>query len=161
MPGSLQQISISLGGIPKHPISEAVVTPLGIEGDLHNNPSVHGGPNKALLWITSEGLGELAAAGFPLSAGALGENLTTQGVDRRILRTGQRWQIGRVVIELTRLRTPCQTISMYGPGIGEAVYDQDVEAGDASSPRWGLGGFYAAVVQPGPIHVGDSVALLD
>ena len=159
--GSLQQISVSQGGVPKLAIAEAVVTPLGIEGDLHNNPAIHGGPKKALLWITSEGLGELASEGFPLYAGALGENLTTQGIDRRMLRIGQRWKIGQIVIELTRLRIPCKTISVYGPGIGEAVYDQDVKAGDASSPRWALSGFYAAVVKPGHIRVGDPVALLE
>jgi MOSC domain-containing protein YiiM len=159
--GSVIQINTSRGGVPKLPVSEAVVTPLGIEGDLHNHPTIHGGPEKALLWITSEGLGELAAAGFPLYAGALGENLTTQGVDRRTLRIGQRWRIGEIVIKLTRIRTPCNTIAIYGRGIGEAVYDLDVKAGDALSPRWGLSGFYAAVLQPGPLRVGDAVALLD
>jgi MOSC domain-containing protein YiiM len=159
--GSVVQINISQGGVPKLPVAEARVTSLGIDGDLHNNPSIHGGPRKALLWITSEGLDELTTSGFPLYAGALGENLTTRGVDRHSLRIGQRWQIGRVVIELTRIRTPCKTISIYGPGIGEAVYDQDVKAGDAASPRWGLAGFYADVLEPGHIRTGDAVALLE
>jgi MOSC domain-containing protein YiiM len=159
--GSVQQISVSRGGVPKLPIAEAVVTPLGIDGDDHAHPQIHGGPKKALLWITSEGLAELTAAGFPVYAGALGENLTTKGIDRRTLRTGQRWQVGQVIIQLTRLRTPCQTISVYGTRIGEAVYDEVVHAGDASSPRWALGGFYAAVEQPGRIRVGDAVALLE
>jgi MOSC domain-containing protein YiiM len=159
--GSVVQINTSRGGVPKLPVAEALVTPLGIEGDLHNNPTIHGGPQKALLWITSEGLDELIASGFPLYAGALGENLTTKGIDRRTLRIGQRWKIGEVAIRLTRLRTPCNTIAVYGRGIGDAVYDLDVKAGDASSPRWGLSGFYAAVMQPGSIRVGDAVALLD
>jgi MOSC domain-containing protein YiiM len=159
--GSLQQISISRGGVPKLPIAEAVITRLGIEGDDHAHPQIHGGPKKALLWITSEGLAELIAAGFPVYAGALGENLTTKGIERRTLRTGQRWQIGQAIIQLTRLRTPCQTISVYGTQIGEAVYDEEVHAGDTSSPRWALGGFYAAVEQPGQIRVGDAVALLE
>lgn len=159
--GTVVQINTSRGGVPKRAVPEAVVTPLGLDGDLHNNPTIHGGPQKALLWITSEGLGELAASGFPLYAGALGENITTQGVDRRMLRVGQRWRIGEIVINLTRVRTPCSTIAVYGRGIGEAVYDLDVKAGDASSPRWGLSGFYAAVEKPGSIRVGDAVALLD
>jgi MOSC domain-containing protein YiiM len=159
--GSLQQISISAGGVPKLAVAEALVTSLGIDGDLHNNPSIHGGPAKALLWITSEGLDELSASGFPVSSGALGENLTTQGVDRRHLRLGQQWQIGEVVIELTRIRIPCSTISIYGTGIGAAIYDRDVKAGDPASPRWGLSGFYAAVVRPGHIRVGDAIALLE
>ena len=159
--GSILQINVSKGGVPKLPTAEALVTPLGIEGDLHAHPEIHGGPKKALLWITSEGIAELTAAGYPLYPGALGENITTRGVDRRTLRIGQRWRIGEVVVELTRIRVPCRTIDVYGPGIGSAVYDQDVKAGDPSSPRWGLSGFYAAVVEPGRIRLGDPVASLD
>ncbi|HEY4361569.1 MAG TPA: MOSC domain-containing protein [Bryobacteraceae bacterium] len=161
MSGSVVQLNMSQGGIPKLPVAEAVATTLGLDGDLHNNPTIHGGPKKALLWITSEGIDELRAAGFPLYAGALGENLTTRGVDRRLWRTGQLWRIGEVVIELTRMRTPCKTITVYGAAIGEAVYDPEVKAGDPSSLRWGLSGFYASVVQPGTVRVGDAVALLD
>jgi MOSC domain-containing protein YiiM len=159
--GSILQINISKGGVPKLPIPEAVVTPLGIEGDDHTHPEVHGGPQKALLWICEEAIEELKAQGYPLYPGALGENLTTRGVDRRELRIGQRWRIGGIEIELTQLRAPCQTIQVYGHDIAKAVYDQSVQAGDWSSPRWGLGGFYASVVQPGFIRVGDRVALLD
>jgi len=113
------------------------------------------------LWITAEGIDELRRAGFPLYAGALGENVTTRGIDRRSWRAGQRWRMGGIIIELTKMRAPCQTIQVYGRELPFAVYDQDVKAGDPSSPRWGLSGFYAAVLQPGSIRVGDEVALLD
>ena len=158
MPASILQINVSLGGVPKRPVADAVITPLGIEGDLHAHPAIHGGPVKALLLITSEGIDELKSMGYPLFYGALGENLTTSGLDRRSLRIGQRWRIGEVVVELTQLRTPCSTIAVYGAGIGEAVYDQQVRVGDASSPRWGLSGFYASVTRPGIISAGDPVA---
>ena len=141
--------------MPKLPIAEASVTPLGIEGDLHAHPQIHGGPLKALLLITAEGIEELKAAGFPLYFGALGENITTSGLDRLVMRPGQRWRIGEVVVELTRLRVPCKTIQVYGAGIGAAIYD-----GDASSPRWGLSGFYASIVQPGQIRIGDPIVLI-
>ena len=156
--GTILQINISQGGVPKLPIQEVFVTTLGIEGDRHNNPLIHGGRKKALLWITSEGIEELSRAGFPLYPGALGENITTLGVDRRDLRLGQRWRVGEAVIELTRIRTPCNTITAYGEHIGKAVYDQEVKAGNASSPRWGLSGFYAAVLKPGLLRPGDVVA---
>ena len=155
------QVDISKGGVPKLPIAEAWVTRLGIEGDGHAHPEVHGGPEQALLWICEESIEELKTLGYPLYAGALGENLTTRGVDRRSLRLGQRWRAGGVVMELTKLREPCQTIQVYGPNIGHAVYDQEVRSGDWTSPRWGLGGFYASVVQPGLIRAGDSLAFLD
>jgi MOSC domain-containing protein YiiM len=155
------QINISKGGVPKLPLAEARVTRLGIEGDLHAHAEIHGGPNKALLWICEEAIDELKTLGYPLFAGALGENLTTRGVDRRLLRIGQRWRAGGVVMELTKVREPCQTIQVYGRDIGQAVYDQNIKSGDWSSPRWGLSGFYAAVVQPGPIRAGDSLVLID
>jgi MOSC domain-containing protein YiiM len=157
----IAQVNISNGGVPKRPIAEAHVTPLGIEGDRHAHPEIHGGPGKALLWICEEAIEELKALGYPLYAGALGENLTTRGVDRRGLRIGQRWRAGGVVLELTKVREPCTTIQVYGQNIGAAVYDQSVKSGDWSSPRWGLSGFYASVVEPGPIRAGDSLMLLD
>jgi MOSC domain-containing protein YiiM len=158
--GSILQINVSHGGVPKRAIAEADVTPLGIAGDLHAHPEIHGGPQRALLLITAEGIDELVACGFPLSYGALGENLTTQGIDRRTLRAGQRYRVGQAVIELTRPRGPCATLNAY-PGIQNAIYDVAVKAGDPSSLLWGLSGFYASVVQPGTIRTGDPIRLLD
>ena len=160
MPASVLQINVSPGGIPKRPILRGVVTPLGLAGDGHAHPNIHGGPRKALLLITSEGLEELKAAGFPLYNGALGENITTQGLDRRDVRIGQRYRIGHVVIEIVKVRAPCETLNPYGPGIQKAVYDNDVKASDPSSTRWGLSGFYASIVQTGVIRPGDAITLL-
>ncbi len=157
---SLLQINVSRGGVPKRPIPEAEVTPLGIAGDLWAHPEIHGGPRQRLLLITSEGIDELIALGFPLFYGALGENLTTRGLDRRALRIGQQWRIGEVVIEFTKIRAPCDTLSVYGPGIQQAIYDPQIKAGDPSSSRWGLSGFYAPVIQPGVIRTGDPITLL-
>jgi MOSC domain-containing protein YiiM len=140
---------------------EAEVTPLGIAGDVQAHPEFHGGSEQAVLVITAEGIDELKAQGFPLFYGALGENLTTRGIDRRELRIGQRYRVGDVVIELTKLREPCNQLSVYGPGIQQALYDRQIQAGDAASPRWGLGGFYARVIRTGAIRVGAPIQLLD
>ncbi|HSP68833.1 MAG TPA: MOSC domain-containing protein [Bryobacteraceae bacterium] len=160
-PASVLQINISPGGVPKRPIPKGLVTPLGITGDGHNNPQVHGGPRKAVLLVTSEGIDELKEQGFPLYYGALGENLTTRGLDRRTVRVGQRYRIGDVLLEITKLRTPCENLNVYGPGIHKAVYDQEAKDGNPASPVWGLGGFYASVVQAGTIRPGDPIHLLD
>jgi len=161
MTGSIIQINVSPGGIPKRPIAEAEVTPEGVRGDAWAHPQIHGGRNQALLIITSEGIDELIAQGYPLYAGALGENLTTAGLDRRLMRIGQRYRAGDVVLELTKMRTPCVTLDVYGPSIKQAVYDAQVNAGDASSPRWGLGGFYARVLRSGFIRPKDIIDLVD
>jgi MOSC domain-containing protein YiiM len=158
---SIVQINISRGGVPKRAIPAGEVTALGIVGDEHAHPEVHGGLRQALLLATSEGIEELNALGFPLFAGALGENITTAGLDRRSLRAGQRYRVGAIIVELTKLRAPCDTLNVYGSGIQKAVYDAQAKADDPRSPRWGLAGFYASVVLAGTIRPGDPVALLD
>ncbi len=161
MTGSILQVNISRGGVPKRPIPEATVTPEGIAGDAWAHPQIHGGPNKAVLIITSEGIAELVAQGYQLYPGALGENLTTRGLDRRQMRVGQRYRAGETLLEITKLRSPCATIDVYGPAIKEAIYDLQVKAGDASSPHWGLGGFYARVLQSGMLRPHDIIVLVD
>jgi MOSC domain-containing protein YiiM len=161
MTGSIVQVSVSPGGIPKRPIAQAEVTPEGIRGDSWSHPQIHGGPAQAVLLITSEGIGELIAQGYPLYAGALGENFTVAGLDRREIRIGQRYRIGETLIELTKIRTPCSSLDVYGPSIKKAVYDRQVKAGDISSPRWGLSGFYARVLRGGVVRPRDIIQLVD
>jgi MOSC domain-containing protein YiiM len=134
------------------------VTRDGIVGDGWRHPHIHGGPGKAILVITAEGIEELAAQGFPVYPGALGENITTRGLDRRSFRLGQRYRMGEVVIELSEIRVPCGTLNVYGNGVQAAMYDALARAGDPASPRWGLSGFYASVVRAGVIRAGDAIS---
>ena len=160
MTGSILQINVSSGGVPKRAVAEAQVTTLGIEGDGHAHPEIHGGLDRAVLLVTSEGIEELTALGFPLTHGSLGENLTTRGIRRRDWRVGQRWRIGaEVVIEITKRRAPCKQLNIYGPGLQAAIYDALTEAGDPASPKWGLSGVYASVVTPGSVRPGDAIFL--
>jgi MOSC domain-containing protein YiiM len=157
--GSVVQIGISRGGIPKRSVTESVVTPLGLEGDVCAHPQIHGGPLQAVLLITAEAVEELIDRGYPLFFGALGENFTTRGLDRRALRPGQQYRVGGAVIQLTKPRAPCTTLDVYGATLQREIYDARVKAGDTASPRWGMSGFYASVVQPGPVAMGDAIDL--
>ena len=159
MTGSVVQINISRGGLPKRAVAETAITPLGLEGDACAHPEIHGGPNQALLLITAETVDDLIARGYPLFFGALGENLTTRGLDRHALRGGQRFRVGGAVIELTKVRAPCSTLDVYGQALQREIYDQEIKAGNSASPRWGMSGFYAAVIQPGTVRVGDAITL--
>jgi MOSC domain-containing protein YiiM len=159
--GSVVQINRSPGGLPKRPVPEALATSLGLEGDSVAHPHIHGGLRKALLLIASETIDALIARGFPLFYGALGENLTTRGLDWRQIRPGQRFRAGEAFIEITKVRQPCSSLDIYGPGIQNQIYDQAVKAGDPTSPVWGMSGFYAAVVQPGRIRTNDIIWLVD
>ena len=161
MQGHVVQINISNGGVPKYPIPEAMITSLGVEGDKHAHPQIHGGPMQRVLLITMEAIEELRIQGFPVEAGSLGENITTRGIDRRKLRIGQQFRIGQVVIELTKVRAPCKQLDVYGAEIHKAVYDKAAtKANDTSSPTWAISGFYASVVSPGAVRVGDPILLL-
>jgi MOSC domain-containing protein YiiM len=162
MAGVLKQISRSNGGVPKQAISGPVsVDASGVVGDRHNNPLVHGGPNKAVLLISAEFIEELAAKGYPVVYGSLGENLTISGLDPHSLRSGQRYSVGdEVIIELTKLRQPCLNLDVYGPSIKAELFDSQCESGDYRSPRWARGGFYARVLKPGFLIAGAPVVLL-
>jgi MOSC domain-containing protein YiiM len=146
--GTVLQVNVSPGGLPKRPVPEARLTPLGLEGDRHAHPDIHGGERKAVLLIPSEVTDDLIARGFPLFYGALGENLTTRGLDVRALRPAMRFQCGEALIELTVLRKPCLNLDVYGPELKRVI------AGDPP-----LGGFYASVVRPGLVRVDDIIAV--
>ncbi len=107
----------------------------------------------------------MIAQGYPLYPGALGENFTTTGLDRREIRLGDRFRAGQAVIEISKMRVPCATLNVFNgegrPPIQEVVFDKRVKAGDPSSPYWGLGGFYARVVRDGLIRSGDRISRLD
>jgi MOSC domain-containing protein YiiM len=149
----------SQGGIPKLAIPSAELTEAGIAGDKWRYP-FHGGRSKAILLVTAEGIDELVAQGFKLFPGAVGENLTTRGLDRRQLRLGQRFSVGDAAIELAQIRTPCATLDVYGTGIQAAMLDARAQAGDPESSRWGLSGFYASMVHKGTIRTGDAIRLM-
>ncbi len=159
MQGAIIQINISRGGVPKRAVPHGRITPLGLEGDLHSHPNIHGGPEKAILLIAAETVDELGQAGWPVFFGALGENLTTRGLDRRLLRIGQQLRAGTALLEISRVRVPCSTLDVYGPGIQKELYDAQVRVGDPSSPRWGRSGFYARVLEPGEVYVHDIISV--
>jgi MOSC domain-containing protein YiiM len=160
MQGTIVQINISPGGLPKHPVSGGFCTPLGIDGDQHAHPQIHGGPRRALLLIAAEVVEELQTAGYPVFFGAMGENLTTRGIDVRRLRIGDRLRAGGALIEITQPRGPCSALEIYGETLGRAIYDQQVQSLDHTSPRWGMSGFHASVVEAGPIGVSDIIAVV-
>lgn len=158
--GRIVQISVSLGGLPKRAVPQAMITPLGLEGDCWAHPAIHGGVERAVLLMQRETIDDLAAFGYPVFYGALGENLTTSGLDRRQWRAGQRVRAGAALLELSHVRIPCSALDVYGPSLKRQLFDEAVRAGDPASPRWGMSGFYARVIQPGMVRVDDSIEIL-
>ena len=159
--GTIIQVSIApAGGLPKRTVPEGFITPLGIEGDRQAHPGIHGGPYQAILIVAAEAVDDLCARGYPLFYGALGENLTTRGLAFRDIRIGDQLRAGGALLEITKPRGPCSALDIYGETLKFETYDPQVKARDHTSPRWGMSGFYAAVVQPGPVRAGDAIMVV-
>jgi MOSC domain-containing protein YiiM len=158
--GIIVSINVSQGGLPKLPIAEGFITPLGLEGDRQAHPEIHGGPRQAILLVSGEVIDDLVSRGYSVYPGALGENLTVRGLDFRQLRPGDQVRAGGVLLEITRPRGPCSQVYVYGRGLAAEIYDSRVKEGDYTSPRWGMSGLYAAVLSPGPVATGDIIAVV-
>src|SRR5437660_9217797 len=113
-----------------------LVAGLGVEGDAHQGATVkHRSrvardptvPNlRQVHLIHAELFDELREAGFTVSAGLMGENVTTRGVDLLGLPTGARLHLGATaVIEVTGLRNPCAQLDRILPGLLGATLARD------------------------------------
>src|SRR5215468_4329022 len=100
--GTIVQINTSRGGLPKRAVPGGFISEVGLKGDAHAHPGIHGGPRKAILLIAAEIVDDLIVRGYPLFYGALGENLTTRGIPVRELRIGDRLTAGGAMLEITQ-----------------------------------------------------------
>jgi MOSC domain-containing protein YiiM len=151
--GIIVQVSISRGGVPRLPVAEGVVTDLGIEGDGHDNPDVHGGPERALCLFAIERIEAMAAEGHPIAAGSTGENITTRGIDWDLVVPGSRLQLGAdVLVEITRYTTPCKTNARWFKGGDFNRMHQNLFPGFSR--------VYARVITAGVLRPGHEVELL-
>jgi MOSC domain-containing protein YiiM len=63
-----------------------------------------------------------------VAPGALGENITTQGIDLLALPAGTHLQLGETaLVEVTGLRNPCAQIEHFQPGLLAQVLGRDQE----------------------------------
>jgi MOSC domain-containing protein YiiM len=143
-----------------------LIAGLGVHGDAHHGVTVKhrsrvardpSQPNlRQVHLIHAELHDELAAPGFAVTAGQLGENITTRGVDLLALPTGTRLLLGgTAVIEITGLRNPCVQLDRFSPGLMAAVLGRDEHGGLIRKA-----GVMAVVVTGGMVRPGDSVRVL-
>lgn len=138
MSGTVQAVSCS----PTHTFAKSnqgsirLLTGRGVEGDAHLGETVKhrsrvardpSQPNlRQVHLIHAELHNELRVAGFAGSAGPMGENVTTCGIDLLGLPTGTRLRLGKTaVVEVTGRRNPCIQLDRFQPGLMAAVLGQD------------------------------------
>ena len=78
--GFVVSINISPGGIPKRPVEEALVALDGLVGDGRAHAK-HIKPFRAVSLLDAEVIATILGEGYAVGAGAMGENLTTTGLD--------------------------------------------------------------------------------
>ncbi len=165
-PGRVLAVSLS----PKHSFSKqpqpsiTLIAGEGVQGDAHRGVTVRhqyyvrrdpSRPNLCQVHLfASEMLDELAAQGFPLLPGEIGENILTHGIDLLALPQQTRLHLGAMaVVEITGLRTPCSQIDAHRPGLQDRVWGKR----DATGTRARRAGVMSIVRQGGAVGPHDTV----
>ncbi|MFO8075661.1 MAG: MOSC domain-containing protein [Egibacteraceae bacterium] len=150
--GSVEGVHVApAGGVPKPAVEAAAVGPTGLAGDRQATPRAHGRPWQAVSLWSAEAIERLAAQGHGLFPGAAGENLTVRGLDWPALRPGVRLRLGTATVELTLPCTPCKANARWFADGDPSRMGHDRDPG---LTRW-----YARVVEPGAVAVGDAAVL--
>ncbi len=124
-----------------------------IEGDRQSDLSVHGGPNKAVYLYPSEHYPFWAAQlpDLDLPPGALGENLTTEGMLEDEVHIGDVFRIGTAAVKVSQPRMPCYKLAIR------------MNRSDMVKRFWASGrpGIYFSIVEEGQLEAGDRIDLLE
>ena len=138
---------------------------LGVEGDAHAGTTAQHlyrkrrdptAPNLAQVhFLHAEIFDEMAALGFSLEAGLLGENVLTRGIDLIGLPTDTLFRIGAdAIVRITGIRDPCRKIEAVGRGLTKALLGRD-----ASKRVVRKAGIMGVVTAGGSIARGDTIAV--
>jgi len=146
--------------------SITLIAGIGVEGDAHAGATVQHlsrirrdptTPNlRQVHLIHSELFDEVADRGHDVHPGALGENITTAGIDLLALPRGTRLELGDdAVIEITGLRNPCTQIN----GLSEGLMKELVHLDDTGATVR-LAGVMSVVLAGGIVRPGDSIRVI-
>ena len=167
----MNKIVVAVSKSPTHTMGKSnvesikLLAGLGIEDDAHMGVTVkHRSrvaqdptqPNlRQVHLIHSELHDELAAKGFDVSHGQMGENITTKGIDLLSLPKGSKLLIGaEAIVEITGLRNPCNQLEGIQKGLMKAVLDYD-EKGDLIRKA----GIMGIVLRGGIVKKGDNIVI--
>ena len=138
----------------------------GVEGDSHSGATVQhlsratrdpAQPNlRQVHLLHSELFADMAERGHTVEPGALGENVTTSGVELLALPRGTRLELGgEAIVELTGLRNPCSQINGLSKGLMKELIHVD-ETGETVR----LAGVMSVVLAGGEIRPGDGIRVI-
>lgn len=126
---------------------------LGLDGDEQADLIAHGGPEKAAYGYASSHYpawrADFPAIADHFCAGAMGENLTIDGLDEAGLCVGDIHAIGSVLLQVCQPRQPCFKFSLRH---GEKRLPK-------AMVRNGRSGWYYRVLAQGAIRAGDAITL--
>jgi len=149
----------------KNALSIRLVAGHGVAGDAHAGATVKhrsrvakdaAQPNlRQVHLVAAETLDALREEGFDVAPGAIGENITTRGIDLFALPEGARLALGsNAVVEITGLRNPCVQLDRFQPGLMQAVLGRDSDG--AVTLRAGVMG---VVLASGDVKPGDQITV--
>jgi MOSC domain-containing protein YiiM len=138
---------------------DVAVRPLGLDGDEQADPSVHGGLAKAVyaypvehyaVWRTLRAQARVAGWDDELPYGAIGENLTLEGLLESGAWIGDLLRFPRCALAVSAPRYPC---FKFNAAIGFAQAAKMMVQSRTC-------GYYLAVREPGLIRAGESFELV-
>ncbi len=152
-------------GLPK-PVVEHIylLADLGVEGDYHAGKFVRHRylANKyptrrnlrQVLLVDNAAYRELEQKGISIGPGAMGENITVEGIDVMSLTEGTQLAIGGAVVEITEVRKPCIQLNGINPKLLKAVAVKE------NSKIIYKAGIMTRILQAGWVKAGDRVAIV-
>ena len=138
---------------------------IGVEGDAHSGGAVQhlsrvkqnpDQPNlRQVHLMHAELFDELAARGFVITPGDIGENITTRGIDLLGLPVDTELQFGATArVRITGLRNPCHQLNDFQEGLTRAVLEKRP---DGSVIR--KSGIMGVVIAGGDVVAGDAITV--
>jgi MOSC domain-containing protein YiiM len=131
------------------------LTKTGFTGDQVADPSVHGGPDKAVHFYPPEHypFWSVKLEGHPHleRAGAFGENISAGGLTEDKVKIGDRFRLGTALVEIAQGRQPCWKLDHH--------FGVHGLAGEVI--RTGRCGFYFRVIEEGEVAAGDVITQVE
>jgi MOSC domain-containing protein YiiM len=124
--------------VPMEEVPEArILRDFGLEGCAHAKRN----SNRQVLLVDRETFDAM-----DLQPGILRENITTDGLNVNSLEIGQRLRMGKAMLEVTMVCTPCNQMERIRPGLRKEL--------------WGRRGMLCRVLEGGIVRPGDPIEKL-